>query len=120
MAGRTRVMWFRRDLRLGDHPALAAALDGPGPVVPLFVIDPALWGPAGAVRRACLVDALTALDDSLGGMLHVRTGDPRVVVPALARDVEADQVHLSADFGPYGARRDTEVEAALARSGATL
>ena len=44
------VMWFRRDLRLGDNPALleAAADD----VLPLFVLDTALWGPAGPVRRA--------------------------------------------------------------------
>ena len=47
------VMWFRRDLRLGDNPALLeAAADGD--VLPLFVLDPALWGPAGPVRRAYL------------------------------------------------------------------
>jgi deoxyribodipyrimidine photolyase len=47
------VMWFRRDLRLGDNPALldACASDG---VLPLFVLDPALWRPAGAPRRTWL------------------------------------------------------------------
>ena len=37
----TTVMWFRRDLRLSDNPALldACASDG---VLPLFVLDPAL------------------------------------------------------------------------------
>ena len=35
------IMWFRRDLRLRDHPALRAAA-GNGPVLGLFVIDPAL------------------------------------------------------------------------------
>jgi len=44
------LMWFRRDLRLTDNPALleACAADG---VLPLFVLDPALWGPAGISRR---------------------------------------------------------------------
>jgi hypothetical protein len=37
----TSVLWLRRDLRLGDHPALhAAAADGP--VLALFVLDPRL------------------------------------------------------------------------------
>ena len=50
------VLWFRRDLRLGDHPALlAAAADGP--VVALFVLDDALLRPSGAARIAFLYDA---------------------------------------------------------------
>ena len=35
----TTVMWFRRDLRLGDNPALLDACDSAG-VLPLFVLDP--------------------------------------------------------------------------------
>ena len=41
------IIWFRRDLRVSDHPALAAAADEAaatgGAVVPLFVVDDALW-----------------------------------------------------------------------------
>ena len=36
------IMWFRRDLRLADHPALSAAVAAEDSVVPLFVLDPAL------------------------------------------------------------------------------
>ena len=55
------VMWFRRDLRLLDNPALiaaveAAATDADSRVVPLFVVDPTLWeavrtDSAGVPRR---------------------------------------------------------------------
>jgi len=45
----TSVLWFRRDLRLRDHPALAAAAAS-GPVLPLFVLDPVLTRSAGANR----------------------------------------------------------------------
>ena len=38
----TSVMWFRRDLRLADNPALIAAAES-GDVLPLFVLDPADW-----------------------------------------------------------------------------
>ncbi len=112
----TSIIWFRRDLRLSDHPALLDAVEearGDGTVVPLFVLDDRLWGPAGANRRVFLVGCLEALDESMGGHLVVRHGDPATVVPGLAAEVEADKVFVTADFGPYGAQRDDAVEAAL-------
>ena len=47
------IMWFRRDLRLGDHPAILAAASDGTEVVPVFVIDTKFDG-AGAPRRALL------------------------------------------------------------------
>ena len=45
----TSILWFRRDLRVGDNPALLAAADaGSDGVVPLFVLDPALLDHAGS------------------------------------------------------------------------
>jgi deoxyribodipyrimidine photo-lyase len=112
----TSLLWFRRDLRLADHPAMLAAIDAARPdgaVVPVFVVDPALWRPAGAPRRQFLRDCLAALQESLDGALVVRSGDPAVVLPALVRETGATTVHVSADAGPYGRRRDTAVERAL-------
>ena len=105
-------MWFRRDLRLGDNPALAAAASG-GEVVALFVVDPVLWKAAGEPRRRYLAASLQALDEATGGNLVVRHGDPVAVVPAVVREAGASSVHVAADFGPYGARRDEAVEQAL-------
>lgn len=118
----TTVVWFRRDLRLADHPALLAAVAaaGPGEVVGCYVVDPALWGPAGANRQAFLAGCLRSLDEQLGGRLVVRRGDPVAVVPALAREVGATEVFVTEDFGPYGTARDHAVEAALAPLGAAL
>jgi deoxyribodipyrimidine photo-lyase len=112
----TSILWFRRDLRLGDHPALLAAVDtadADGEVLPLFVVDPRLWGPSGAPRREYLRRCLGELREATGGALVVRSGDPADVVPAVAREVAAGAVHVSADTGPYGRRRDAAVERAL-------
>ena len=106
------ALWFRRDLRLADHPALSAAT-ADGPVTPLFVLDPVFLSRAGAPRLAFLSSGLAALDEAMGGALVVRTGDPATVVPALAAEVGARDVHATADFGPYGHRRDRSVAAAL-------
>jgi deoxyribodipyrimidine photo-lyase len=112
MNAMTAVMWFRRDLRLADNPALldAAAV---GDVLGVFVLDPLLWKRSGDRRRAHLAASLRSLSDSMGGRLVVRTGDPVEVIPALARECEAVSVHVSADYAPYGSSRDREVEASL-------
>jgi deoxyribodipyrimidine photo-lyase len=111
-------MWFRRDLRLRDNPALLAAIEearasGDGQVMALFVVDPNLWDPAGAVRQAYLVDSLDRLGASIGRHLTIRHGDPRTVVPEVVAASGATSVHIAADFGPYGSARDHAVEAAL-------
>ena len=111
----TSVLWFRRDLRLHDHPALLEAAKD-GPVVALFVLDDVLRRPSGAPRLAFLYRSLRALDADLrehGGRLVVRHGKPENVLPAVAKEADASSVHVSADFGPYGAARDERVEEAL-------
>jgi deoxyribodipyrimidine photo-lyase len=113
------ILWFRRDLRLADHPALSEAA-GDGSVTPVFVVDPLFLSRSGPARLSFLLRGLTALDGSMGGALVVRTGDPTVVVPALAAEVGARTVHATADFGPYGRRRDAAVERALAADGRAL
>lgn len=116
------VMWFRRDLRLADNPALLDAAAS-GEVLPLFVLDPALWGPAGPSRRAYLSASLRSLDASLrrrqAGLSVVR-GDPVRRVALAAKAVGADKVHVAADYGPYGSARDERVEEALGEAGIEL
>jgi deoxyribodipyrimidine photo-lyase len=117
------VLWFRRDLRLSDHPALLDAVRAAGrdgEVLALFVVDDRLWGPSGAHRRTFLAGCLRALDEAIDGRLVVRRGDPVAVVPAVAAEVGARQVFVTADFGPYGTQRDEAVEQALAAGGIEL
>ncbi len=102
------VMWFRRDLRLADQPALTAAASTGLRVVPLFVVDPA-FAAAGAPRRAYMNRALCSLDHSMDDALVYRHGDPAEVVPQVAAEVGADSVFVTRDFGPYGRRRDATI-----------
>ncbi|MBO1751131.1 deoxyribodipyrimidine photo-lyase [Actinotalea sp. BY-33] len=115
----TSILWLRRDLRRRDHPALGAAAEAAGDstVLPVFVADPTLLGSSGPARTASLRDALTELDAALDGALVIRHGRPEDVIPALAREIGATGVHISAETTPYGRRRDARVEAALAEVG---
>ncbi|ADB34876.1 Deoxyribodipyrimidine photo-lyase [Kribbella flavida DSM 17836] len=108
------VMWFRRDLRLADNPALLDAVAaGDGRVAGVFVLDPALWDAAGDPRRAQLLSSLRSLSAAMDGKLVVRRGDPATVIPELAAELGAASVHVTTDYGPYGVRRDQAVENAL-------
>ncbi|MEU8226667.1 deoxyribodipyrimidine photo-lyase [Kribbella sp. NPDC048915] len=110
----TSIMWFRRDLRLADNPALLDAVTaGDGRVLGLFVLDPLLWDRSGDRRRGHLAASLRSLSAAMNGRLVVRTGDPAAVVPAVAAEADVASVHIAADYAPYGERRDQEVEGAL-------
>ncbi|MDQ3178773.1 MAG: deoxyribodipyrimidine photo-lyase, partial [Actinomycetota bacterium] len=114
------IAWFRRDLRLSDNPMLRAAVDAGDEVVPVFVVDPAFWGPAGRNRRHFLAGCLRSLDERLDGRLVVRNGDASDEIPRLAGEIGATEVHCAADFGVAGRLRDDEVATALEDVGATL
>src|SRR2546423_12579306 len=104
-------MWFRRDLRLSDQPALAAAARE-GRVLALFRLDDGLRRPSGLPRLAFAYRSVRALDADLrdhGGELLVRHGRPEDVVPAVACEVGAGSGDISADFGPYGTAPDAPV-----------
>ncbi len=113
----TALVWFRRDLRLSDNPALVEATHAADEVVGVFCLDPRLLGPAGPARIAFLYRCLRALDESMDGHLVVRAGDPVEVIPAIAVEVDSASVHVAADFGPYGTRRDEAVAAAVTEAG---
>jgi deoxyribodipyrimidine photo-lyase len=106
------LLWFRRDLRLRDHPALAAAAES-DEVLACFVLDPRLEKSSGQRRLQYLGDSLRRLRDDLDGRLLVTRGQPDKQIPRIATMVAASSVHISEDFAPFGKRRDERVRAAL-------
>jgi deoxyribodipyrimidine photo-lyase len=106
------ILWYRRDLRIGDHPALNEALKNSDEIVPVFILDPSLINAAGSKRLAYLGQSLRALDASLNGGLHVMVGDVVDVLKELQARYGADEVHISHEMEPYGAARDARVQAA--------
>jgi deoxyribodipyrimidine photo-lyase len=106
------LLWFRRDLRLRDQPALLAAADSQD-VLACFVLDPCLEASSGARRMQFLGDCLRELRDGLDGRLLVTRGRPEDRIPLIANETNACAVHVSEDFAPFGRRRDERVRAAL-------
>jgi len=105
-------MWFRRDLRLADNPALLEAISSSDNIVPVFILDKKLIDATGNKRLAYLGQSLRALDDSLGNTLHVMVGDQIKVLNELSSRYGATSIHISAEYEPYGVARDARIEAA--------
>jgi deoxyribodipyrimidine photo-lyase len=116
---RCALVWFRRDLRVHDHPSLTAAHRACDRVVPVFVLDPRLLDAGrfpSANRAWFLLESLRELRRALrerGGELFVRAGRPEEVLPALARETGAEAVYFSSDVSPFAMARDQRTEAAL-------
>lgn len=114
----TSIVLFNRDLRVRDNPALMAAARAER-TVPLFVLDPALLESRFAApnRVAFLLESLRDLGESLrraGGRLYVRHGDPVAVALALARECDAGELHVSADWSAFARRREERLRRACA------
>ena len=114
-------MWYRRDLRTADQPALARAVAeaGGAPILPLFIVVPGPWERLGDPPRAYLANSLAALREDLGA-LHVRTGDPAEVLGRLAEELGPITVHITEAHTPRGRERDALVVRRLASTGSRL
>jgi len=109
----TALLLFTRDLRVHDHPALAAAARADR-IIPLFVLDEAiLASPYAAPNRLqVLLDALADLRASLralGADLVVRRGVTSAVVRELATEFAVDAIHVTADVSRYAKRRQADL-----------
>jgi len=104
------IVWFRRDLRISDHPALVAALSESDEIVPVFIIDSKLIERTGSNGLAYLAQSLQHLDASLDKKLQVIAGQPIDVLKKLQEKYNAQSVHISAEYEPVSAAHDVEIE----------
>ena len=108
------IVWFRRDLRLGDHAALTAAATSGAPLLPLYLLDdetPSAFRLGGA-SRWWLHGSLAALDRSLakhGGTLVLRQGPAPKVLAALLDETGAAAIHATRGYDPWDAKLEATV-----------
>ena len=110
----TAIVWFRRDLRVHDHPALRAALAAHDEVVPFFCLDDRLLQGrhASGPRTQFMLECLSDLNRSLDGRLVVRRGRPEAELARVAELAGAEDVYFTADVSPFARQRGTRVNRA--------
>jgi len=111
----TAIHWFRRDLRITDNTALAAALAAHDHVVPVYIVSE--WQAdhhwCGAPRQEFLCGCLASLAKNLeakGGRLIIRKGRADVVLPKLALETRAVAIHFNRDPDPFGRAMEKRLE----------
>jgi deoxyribodipyrimidine photo-lyase len=113
------ILWFRRDLRLSDHPMLAAAVAAGRPLIPVFILDPETEA-LGAAAKWRLGLGLAAFDVALGragSRLTLRRGAALAVLRGLVAETGAAGVMWSRLYDPASRARDEAVKKALRAAG---
>src|SRR5579872_6691743 len=116
------LLWFSRDLRLRDNPALEAAIARGFPIVPIFVLDDldaGEWAP-GSASRWWLHGSLNALTESLrerGNGLVLRRGPAISIINELLDETGADAVYWNRRYEPWAIKRTEQLNAELKKRG---
>lgn len=116
------LVWFREDLRLGDNPALAAAIATGAPVIPFFILDEQSDGmrPLGGASRWWLHHSLVSLRENLrqrGADLLVLRGAARLVVERLVGELSPQAAVWNRRYEAPGIAIDSDVKADLKAAG---
>lgn len=117
------IHWFRRDLRLDDNTALAAAHRSGEPVLPLFIFDNVILDqlPSKSDPRVEFIyNTLAEINHALApyqSSLLVEQGDVKTVWNEILSRFNVSAVYANRDYEPYAVRRDNMVEELLAGRG---
>ena len=122
----TALVWLHQDLRIGDHPALDAAINAAtasgGTVIPIYILDDQAAGrwKMGGASRWWLHHSLTDLQqglERLGAGLVIRKGDAEVIIPQLIAETGATQIFSSRRGEPWSKQQLSQIANTLKGQG---
>lgn len=109
------IHWFRRDFRITDNTALAAAVKAGEEVIPVYIASD--WKGShnwtGSVRQEFLCGSLGALAknlEAIGGRLIIRRGDAVAELEKLAGETGAAEIFANRDPDPFGRSVEARLE----------
>ncbi len=116
MTSKTAIVWFRRDLRLSDNPALHAAYENGYSIIPLYILDdknPEEGTELGGAHRVWLHHSLHSLNKDLSNHLVLEKGDAKKIIPDLIQKTGAQAIFWNRCYEPWRIARDKEIKSSL-------
>ena len=120
---KTKIFWFRNDLRLHDHEAFSKAIETSEQIIPLFIFDPRTFDKhdlgfcrTGVFRTKFLIQSVEDLRFNIkqkGGELVVRFGYPEKIIPDLCKEFKVSTVYFSKEVAPEEITTEKAVSKAL-------
>jgi deoxyribodipyrimidine photo-lyase len=112
------ILWFRRDLRLADQHALAAAVASGAPVIPVYILDDDTpkHRKMGGASRWWLHHSLASLGADLqavGSRLLLRRGKSEAVLSRLVEETGANAIHCIRHYEPWWRNAEKAVAKSL-------
>ncbi|GAA6160937.1 DNA photolyase PhrA [Ruegeria sp. HU-ET01832] len=113
------IIWYRRDLRLSDHPALNAAVQSGRSVIPVYILDNLAQrlGAAPKWRLSLGLEALQQRLTQVGSRLILRQGNAIEVLQQLVRETGASAVYWTRAYDPDSIERDSSIKTTLKDQG---
>ncbi len=113
------LVWFRRDLRLSDHPALHAACESGRPVIAVFIMDDQVerLGAAPKFRLGLGIGEFARTLEQKGSRLILRRGPAQEALQQLIEETGARSVYWSRQYDPDAVTRDSRIKGTLKDQG---
>lgn len=118
MESKTILFWHRRDLRINDNHGLFQASKLATTVIPVFIFDTTILEqlPSNDARVEFIHDSVVSLKEqyiTLKNDLEVHLGDPKTLIPELAKKYNVQAVFANRDYEPSAIQRDVTVQSTL-------
>ena len=123
MTDKPLILWFRRDLRVADNPALHEAAQTGRPVICLYVLETEKERELGGASQWWLHHSLQSLSKDLGTIgakLILRKGQAFRILDMLIEETGADSVYWNRRYDLDPRETDAEIKADLTRRGLTV
>lgn len=107
------IIWFRRDLRLADNPALDAAVKSKRPLILLYILETDMRRKEGAAKKVWLHHSLLSLAkdiQSRGGQLILKQGTAKLVLDELIKQTGASAIYWNRRYTENGREIDAAIK----------
>ena len=107
------LFWHRKDLRIFDNQALIKAFALSNAITSTYILDKNYSHDFNANSRAWFLgNSLQELGNNwkeMGSRLFIKEGDPILIIPQLAKTIDAKFVFWNKSIEPYEINRDLQI-----------